>query len=89
MYLSLTYHWHPSMTFSSIKNLKSKKSADTDNIPDYIYKALTEFLVKPLVHIFNLSISSMQFANALKTALVTPIYQQGNVNEISNYKAIT
>ncbi|KAG5896806.1 hypothetical protein JTB14_032050 [Gonioctena quinquepunctata] len=42
----------------SIKKLKQKNTTGTDNIPAHIYKGLAEFLVKPLVYIFNLSISS-------------------------------
>nr|CAH7753637.1 unnamed protein product [Callosobruchus chinensis] len=41
------------------------------------------------MHLFNLSISSTQFPNRLKTALVTPIHKNGNINEIKNYRPIT
>nr|CAH7766805.1 unnamed protein product [Callosobruchus chinensis] len=74
---------------NAIKKLKSKKSTGIDNIPAYIYKGLAEYLAKPLMHLFNLSISSRQFPNRLKTALVTPIHKNGNINEIKNYRPIT
>ena len=74
---------------NSIKKLKAKKSVGTDNIPSYIFKGCIDIFAKPLVHIFNLSISKGVFPERLKEGVVIPLHKKGNTSEVENYRGIT
>ena len=73
----------------SIKKLKAKKTTGPDNIPSYIYKGCADFLLKPLMFIFNLAISKNYFPDLLKMALVSPIHKSGSKNNIEHYRPIS
>lgn len=42
----------------AVKKLKPKKAAEPDVIPTYILKGCEDYLERPLLHIFNLSITN-------------------------------
>ena len=46
-------------------------------------------MLKPLVHISNLSLSRGLFPNELKIANVVPIYKSGDEMEFSNYRPVS
>ena len=46
-------------------------------------------IVKPLMHIFNLSFLTGIIPNALKIARVTPVYKANNKENFSNYRPIS
>jgi hypothetical protein len=46
-------------------------------------------LIKPLTHIYNLSLSSGIFPTIWKTALVTPIYKNGDKSKPCNFRPIS
>ena len=48
-------------------------------------KYIKNYIVKPLCHIFNLSLVNGIFPGQLKTAVITPIYKNG---DRSNYRPI-
>ena len=68
-----------------IKSCKPKHSKDCDDINMYV----TDQIVKPLVHIFNLSFSSGIFPSEMKTATVIPVFKSGNRSDFSNYRPIS
>ena len=71
----------------SIKKLKPKKATGVDNVPPYIYKGCIDIFVKPLVHIFNLSIETSTYPSLLKNS---PIPKAGKTqNNIEHYRPIT
>ena len=70
---------------SIIKSCKPKHSKDCDDINMYVLSKVTDQIVKPLVHIFNLSFSSGIFPSEMKTAKVIP----GNRSHFSNYRPIS
>lgn len=74
---------------TAIKKLKPKKTTGDDNIPAYIFKGCTDFLVEPLVHIFNLAINSNIFPDDLKTGVITPIFKKGDKCSVENYRPIS
>ena len=51
-----------------IKSCKPKHSKDCDDINMYVLSKVTDQIVKPLVHIFNLSLSSGIFPSEMNTA---------------------
>jgi hypothetical protein len=51
-------------------------------------KKMYKLRKKPLVHIFNASLSSGIFPDRLKLAKVIPLYKKGDVHDIKNYRPI-
>lgn len=72
----------------AINKLKSKKSTGPDDIPSYIYKACKEFLIYPLLIIFNLSVQTGAFPTAFKNSKTIPLYKSGDKQLFSNYRQI-
>uniref|UniRef100_A0A6P7HDR1 Uncharacterized protein LOC114347395 n=1 Tax=Diabrotica virgifera virgifera TaxID=50390 RepID=A0A6P7HDR1_DIAVI len=72
----------------AVKKLKPKKAAGTDGIPPYILKGCSEWLIEPMVHIFNRLINSKVFPTIWKTAVTTPIHKSGTLQNIENYRPI-
>ena len=58
-----------------ITNLKNSKSCGLDNIDTHILKLARPFIVPSITHIVNLSITTMVFPKAYKTAKVVPLYK--------------
>ena len=74
---------------SIIKSCKPKHSKDCDDINMYVLTKVTDQIVKPLAHIFNLSFSSGIFPSEMKTAKVIPLFKSGNRSHFSNYRPIS
>ena len=74
---------------SIITSCKPKHSQDCDDINMYVLSKVTDDIVKPLVHIFNLSFSSGIFSSEMKTAKVIPLFKSGNRSHFSNYRPIS
>ena len=70
---------------SIIKTLKNGSSG-WDNISTKVIKASSSQLIKPLAHIFNLSLTSCVFPLELKIARVIPIFKSGDPSNLSNYR---
>ena len=63
-----------------IQNLKLKKSPGHDGIKPSIIKAAYEILVRPLTHLYNVSLSSGIVPNIWKIAKVIPIFKKGELS---------
>ena len=74
---------------SIIKSCKPKHSKDCDDINMYVLSKVTDQIVKPLVHIFNLSFSSGIFPSEMKTAKVMSLFKSGNKSHFSKYRPIS
>ena len=61
-----------------IKLCKSKDSMDYDDISMWVLSRIAPHVVKPLVHIFNLSFSTGIFPSEMKIAKVIPLFKNGN-----------
>ncbi len=72
-----------------IKSCKPKHSQESDDINMYVLSKVTDQIVKPLVHIFNLSFSSGIFPSEMKIAKVIPLFKSGNRSHFSNYRPIS
>ena len=67
----------------------SSKGCNVKTIPVYIYKSLVDILSPVVAHLFNASVSSGLFPEALKTASVVPLYKSGSRQDIANYRPIS
>ena len=72
-----------------IKLCKPKDSMDYDDISMWVLSRIAPQVVKPLVHIFNLSFSTGIFPSEMKIAKVIPLIKNGNKSDFSNYRPIS
>ena len=72
-----------------ISQLKNKTTAGYDKITPSIVRHVKDKIVKPLVHICNLSLTEGIFPDKLKIAKVTPIYKKGDKSSFSNYRPVS
>uniref|UniRef100_A0A1Y1K5G1 Reverse transcriptase domain-containing protein n=1 Tax=Photinus pyralis TaxID=7054 RepID=A0A1Y1K5G1_PHOPY len=73
---------------NAIKKLKPKKAAGNDMFPPYIVGGSSEWLEKPLLHIYNLAIKTETFPDMWKESIVVPIHKSGNKKLVENYRPI-
>ena len=78
----------PQEIFNTIKTFDNKKSS-LNNVPTFIIKKISHIISPLLSEIFNQCIYEGTFPNKLKTGRVTPLYKEGNLTEVSNYRPIT
>jgi hypothetical protein len=71
-----------------IKNLKNPYSAGFDEIPEIVLKKGVQHIIKPLTHIFNLSLQTGIFPG-LKIAKLRPILKKSDRFAINNYRPIS
>ena len=62
---------------------------DYDGINMWVLSRITPQVVKPLVHIFNLSFSTGIFPSEMKFAKVMPLFKNGNKSDFSNFRPIS
>ena len=73
---------------NKIKLLKNGSSR-WDEISAKIIKISWSPLLKPLCHIFNLSLFTGVFPDELKLAKVVPLYKAGDAQKFSNYRPVS
>jgi hypothetical protein len=71
-----------------IKSLKSNVSAVFDEILMSIVKRLCYF-IRPLVHIYNISLQTGIFPDMMKIAKIRPHFKKGDRQDIQNYRQIS
>jgi hypothetical protein len=74
---------------SFIRKLKSGSASGLDGITTDLIKMCISHLAEPITYLCNLSITSGNFPDVLKIALVTPIFKAGNRKEVTNYRPIS
>ena len=52
-------------------------------------KECIDFVALPLLHIFNLSLSTGIFPSQLKTSRIIPIFKKGNKSRVANYRPVS
>ena len=72
-----------------ILSLNTKASAGCDDIPMTVVKHCMIYIIKPLVHIRNVSFQHGIFPDQMKTAKIKPLYKNGDKHEIKNYRPIS
>ena len=75
--------------FDICSSLKAGSSPGHDDIKPDVVKAVKHLIASPLVHIFNLSMSTGIFPDQLKLAKVVPIFKSGDVHLCNNYRPIS
>ena len=71
-----------------IKLCNPKDSMDYDDISMWVVSRIAPQVVKPLVHIFNISFSTGIFPSEMKIAKVIPLFKNGNKSDFSTYRPI-
>ena len=72
-----------------IKLCKPKVSRDYDDISMWVLSRVAPRVVKPLVHILNISFSTGIFPSEMKIAKVIPLLKNGNKSDFANYRPIS
>ena len=72
----------------AIRDMKPSTSCGVDGFTARIVKAAGPTLIKPLTHIFNLSISKGIFPHQWKVGSITPLFKDGDTSSPSNYRPI-
>ena len=73
-----------------INLLKPKTSSGHDNISAKLLKQVSPGLIRPCVHIVNLSLSTGKVPSAMKRAKVIPIYKNsGSEAVMKNYRPVS
>lgn len=73
----------------TIQSLKNKKSCGIDKISTETIKTLSIYITRPLTYIVNLSFATGKYPTAFKTAIIKPVYKNGNKLDIGNYRPIS
>ena len=72
-----------------LKNTDVSKAAGLDNPSGCFLKDGTEVLAKYITNLCNLSITSGEFPHSCKIPKLKPIYKEGSLTEVSNYRPIS
>jgi hypothetical protein len=72
-----------------INNLEPKSSTDINGISNKLIKFVKFEIDKPLVHLFNLSMTTGVFPRQLKTCRTIPIFKSGDNSLCDNYRPIS
>jgi hypothetical protein len=72
-----------------IKMLKNSYLTGYDEFPEIVIKHCDQYIIKPLVYIFNLSFQCGTFPDMLKISKIKPIPKGGNKSDIQNYRPIS
>ena len=72
-----------------VKNAKNKKSKDHDQFDMCLVKKIIPHIVKPLAHIFNISLMNGIFPDRMKIARVIRLFKNGDFKEFSNYRPVS
>ena len=83
------HHITPPEIKKYINKLPSKNSSGYDNISNKLLKQIKYSILKPLTHIFNLSITSGVFPANMKLSEIIPLYKKGSKDQMNNYRPIS
>jgi len=72
-----------------IGDLKNNAAPGIDNVTSEIIKNIHIYILKPLVHIINLSFTSNNLPDEWKISVVTPVFKEGKRTLPTNYRPIS
>ena len=73
----------------AFSTLRSNKSPGFEEISSDVIVFVFDAVIKPITHIFDLSLKKGIFPDKLKIARVTPIFKSGEKRFINNYRPIS
>ena len=79
----------PTEILRHIDRLPSKNSSGYDGISNKFLKSIKHAIKIPLTKIFNLSISTGEFPESMKLAEVIPLFKNGALDIMENYRPIS
>ena len=71
------------------KTLLSKNSTDMNGLSSLFVKNIISSIAIPIVHIFNLSLTTGHVPSQLKQAKIIPIFKSGDQENVDNYRPIS
>ena len=74
---------------NTLRKMPPKRCVGPDGVPLFVYKRCAVFLVKPLLHIFNLILSTSTFPKIWKVSKVVPIPKSKELNNIALHRPVT
>ena len=78
-----------SQLISTINSMAAKSSTDISGISTKMIKQIKFEIAQPLLHLFNLSLTSGTFPSQLKTSRTIPIFKTGDSTSCDNYRPIS
>ena len=72
-----------------VRSFKNKNSKDCHDMSMSLLKQIFSSVVKPIVHICNMSFTTGVFPDSMKTAKVIPLFKAGDKKSFSNYRPIS
>ena len=72
-----------------LNKLNCKSTTGFDQIPEFLVKECSQYIKKPLIFIFNVSIHQGIFPDLMKIAKIRPIFKEGDRYDSSNYRPIS
>ena len=73
-----------------MKILKPKTSSGHDNISPKILKQISQSMIKPILHVINISLTTGKVPKSMKIAKVIPIFKNSGDNHImKNYRPVS
>jgi hypothetical protein len=77
------------MECSKTMSLKSNVFTGFDEIPMLIVKRCLCYVIRPLVHIYNISLQTGIFPEMVKIAKIRPLFKKGDRQDMQNYRPIS
>ena len=75
--------------YLTLSKLKSKSSVGKDNISMKLLKYVMPVIIKPILHLFNISLETGFIPESYKCAKVIPIHKSGASDKFDNYRPIS
>ena len=90
-YLSNSYRYDEISIQEVIKTMRSmnNRKSSNDYVPIKVFKECSNLVFEHLCKLFNFSISSGVFPDALKYSKIVPIYKRGKKDDPGNYRPVS
>ena len=72
-----------------MRDINTSKATGIGRLPGTFLKVGANVLAKPVIDIYNLSISLNKFSSAFKLAKIKPIFKKGRKVNVLNYRPIS
>lgn len=75
--------------WNAVNALKDSASYDIYDISSNILKSISNEIIQPMVHLFNICVEKGNFPNLFKLSRVVPIFKKGDEDSVSDYRPIS